>query len=472
MEPVDPARPYASDKANDALEKLARNDPTLTSLYLDGNQIADLAPLAAALAHNSTLTWLGLAGNQIADLAPLAEAMETNTTLTTVTLQGNPIEDKLALIRISVLLAANLNGTRNQQPEAINTATRAQAAAHWNVAPADLVPVSGGWDNQANCPIIAGYAPPALRPPWLPDSGPGQRNVVPLCWSLSVEQWVTFIHTCKQTDTWKALVAVKGEYNISMRDINEHFVVPWSRGTGCSIALLMNAAQQSEAECMLSHSWDGSVVETYNCLQNMVNHQGVPKAARIFFCTLSMYQPEDGAANGLSISEQLALEPFNKIIESRPQHGARVIHTTVSEVYGRKWVAHEANVAINAGIELTGLFDMYRWYQSVEEFEQTTIKTEDGECSREEDRQYIDSLVQQYGGYQRLDETIKDFRSQMGRQLRDFLGSMQGGGYTENTIFDWTKHWQLGFSTQWKFADKWDGKLPLGQESYPLGQQK
>ena len=37
-------------------------------------------------------------------------------------------------------------------------------------------------------------------------------------------------------------------------------------------------------------------------------------------------------------------------------------------------------------------------YQSVEEFEQTIIKTEDGECSREEDRQYIDNLVQEYGG--------------------------------------------------------------------------
>jgi len=116
---------------------------------------------------------------------------------------------------------------------------------------------------------------------------------------------------------------------------------------------------------------------------------------------------------------------------------------------------------------------MYRWYQSIEETciaATTTIKTEDGECSREEDRQYIDSLVQQYGGYQRLDETITDFRSKMGRQLRDFLGSMQGGGYEGDTIFDWTNHVILGI--EWKFADKWDGKFPLGQESYPLGQPK
>ena len=45
------------------------------------------------------------------------------------------------------------------------------------------------------------------------------------------------------------------------------------------------------------------------------------------------------------------------------------------------WVAHEENVAINAGIELTGLFDVYRWYQSMEGFEHTTIKTEDGDVA-------------------------------------------------------------------------------------------
>ena len=54
-------------------------------------------------------------------------------------------------IRITVLLEANANGTRNQQSEAINTATKAQAAAHWSVAPADLVPVFLGLDDQAIC---------------------------------------------------------------------------------------------------------------------------------------------------------------------------------------------------------------------------------------------------------------------------------------------------------------------------------
>jgi hypothetical protein len=44
-----------------------------------------------------------------------------------------------------------------------------------------------------------------------------------------------------------------------------------------------------------------------------------------------------------------------------------VLHTTVSEVYDRLWVAHEADVGIDAALQIRGLFDMYRW--SVEKFE-------------------------------------------------------------------------------------------------------
>merc|ERR1719456_1276407 len=99
----------------------------------------------------------------------------------------------------------------------------------------------------------------------------------------------------------------------------------------------------------------------------MVNCLSVPSTARFFFCTFSMYQPQDGAEGGLSISEQIALEPFAKIIESKPTHGMFVLHTTVSEVYDRLWVAHEADVGIDAELQMRGLFDMYRW--TVEKFE-------------------------------------------------------------------------------------------------------
>ena len=103
------------------------------------------------------------------------------------------------------------------------------------------------------------------------------------------------MRACVDTDTWRKLAEVKGEYEITMYDVCDHFVKPWTRGTGCSIALLMNSAAQLPVEGVFSHAWAGSVVETYNCLQNMVNHAGVPSNARFFFCAFSMYQPDDGA---------------------------------------------------------------------------------------------------------------------------------------------------------------------------------
>ena len=152
-----------------------------------------------------------------------------------------------------------------------------------------------------------------------------------------------FIHACMQTETWKALVAAKGEYGISMHDINAHFIVPWSRGTGCSIALLLNSAKgcSMPVELMLSHAWGGSTVETFNCLQNLVNNHGVPPQTPVFFCALCLYQPEDGAPGGLSISQQLELSPFGVVIKSNPEWGMWVIHVTNFEVYSRTWTVHD-----------------------------------------------------------------------------------------------------------------------------------
>ena len=44
-------------------------------------------------------------------------------------------------------------------------------------------------------------------------------------------------HTGVATETWSVLAAVKGDYNITMYDVKDHFVVPWTKGTGSSIAV-------------------------------------------------------------------------------------------------------------------------------------------------------------------------------------------------------------------------------------------
>ena len=179
--------------------------------------------------------------------------------------------------------------------------------------------------------------------------------------SLSILQWIIFIRSCVETDTWVALVKSKGgdEYSVNMYDICKYFVIPWTEGTGCSIAVLMNGESPKPADLMISHAWGGSVVETYNSLQYIVNHNNVPVDTHIFFCTLCMYQPEDGVDNGLSISEQLNLKPFANIIDSQPKYGMWVVHTTQCEVYNRMWTVHEVDEAILTHCRIQGAFDFY-----------------------------------------------------------------------------------------------------------------
>merc|ERR1719162_570302 len=145
-----------------------------------------------------------------------------------------------------------------------------------------------------------GTAPHAPRPSWLPTNGTGQANVETKCWSISLENWVRFINTCMATTTWSILAETKGIRKINMYDINEHFIKPWTSGTGCSIACLMDN-NQGPADLMVSHAWAGSVIETLGSIKTIITMYHVPKETRVFFCTLCMYQAEDGAVGGLSI---------------------------------------------------------------------------------------------------------------------------------------------------------------------------
>jgi len=323
-------------------------------------------------------------------------------------------------------------------------------------------PITNGYDANTGKPLVIGHAPVAPRPSWLPLTGRGQANVNPICWTISVGQWTLFVRACVATETWKALAEAKGEYQINLYDINEHFIKPWTQNTGCSIALLLNTECSLPAEGMFSHAWAGSVVETYNCMQNMVNHRGVPPTANFFYCAFSMYQPEDNAPGGLSISEQLSLEPFLRVIESEPKHGMFVIHTTTAEAYDRLWVAHEADVGLNANVEVSGLFDMYRW--SLGMFDRAArIKTQDGKCGVEKDREYIHNLIMQRGGYQRLDNVIKSFRGKMRKELAVLLEPKS-----------WSKTWAAAGADyngddeyNMKFVNEFDWAAGEGGKDYP-----
>lgn len=144
-------------------------------------------------------------------------------------------------------------------------------------------------------------------------------------------QFARFLKHCMASETWEALASAKGgPHGVGFEDLMDHFVVPYTRGTGCSIALLMAthadaqpqrqqqqaaatvvATGPGEVELTLSRaSWAGaSVVETCEKLERLSDGRegSVPSSTHVFFSTLCLYHPQDGAPGGLPMDTQLDL---------------------------------------------------------------------------------------------------------------------------------------------------------------------
>jgi len=261
-----------------------------------------------------------------------------------------------------------------------------------------------------------GQAPPAQKPNIL-DVTPsiGQADVGPLKWSVSLVNAIQFIQLCMSTETWRVLAAIKGEDNITMHDINTHFVIPWTRGTGCSIALLFDQ-DPGEVELMFSHSWSASVKQTFNALRSITLMHKIPGDTRVFFCTLCQYQPGDGAHRGLSVQQQLNMDPFSQVIGSKPKYGMFIIHTLISEVYDRLWCVLEVHEGMQAKIELSGLFDPTVWKLSAFK-NMMKVNTEGAKCAPS-DRQKLVTKINEQGGFIRLDKEILGFRKSAYQDLK------------------------------------------------------
>lgn len=270
---------------------------------------------------------------------------------------------------------------------------------------------------------LVGHSLEAPIPPAFPKSGAkiDNDNVNPRNWSITLKHWMDFVNMCMETTTWANIAKVKGADNISMYDLNVFFVKPWTRGTGCSVAGLMNTTQE-EVEVMISHAWGGSVKETMASLKSLMTMYLIPDHTPIFFCTLCMYQSfdEKEAEVGLSIPDQLLKNPFANIIESKPKRGMFVIHTFTFELYERLWCVHEVdeclkNKDLNKNVELFGACDTTKY--SVDEMTKAAnIKTKDGECS-DVDKVTLTARIEANGSFDELDKVIKKVRTQLAKDL-------------------------------------------------------
>eukprot|EP00933_Yihiella_yeosuensis_P058179 TRINITY_DN5846_c0_g2_i2.p1 TRINITY_DN5846_c0_g2~~TRINITY_DN5846_c0_g2_i2.p1 ORF type:complete len:424 (-),score=46.78 TRINITY_DN5846_c0_g2_i2:428-1699(-) len=262
------------------------------------------------------------------------------------------------------------------------------------------------------------------RPKWLPTTGPGNLNVPPERWGMSIQQWAAFIMGCRMcTEKWNELLAdsnrktlIDGEYKpyVNLYQLCDHFVKPWTRNCGNSIALLLNVSSPLKAECMISHAWGEGILETLGALLGRASVTGMSLKTAIWFCTFAQYQPGDMEGDcGPGVAAQLALNPFGKVIESNPRYGMLVIHTTCAELYGRLWCVFEVNEAQNSNVEPSAAMSMAYFleaYWSDDGDKVESVDTASASCWSKDDEAMIKGKIEAGIGYDGLNSRIKEFR--------------------------------------------------------------
>merc|ERR1740139_332692 len=131
---------------------------------------------------------------------------------------------------------------------------------------------------------------------------------------------------------------------MNMYQLTDKCISPWTRNTGNSVALLLNNKKPLKSKLMVSHAWGECLGESQVSLLGKFAKLGISFDTPIWFCTLSQYQPGDLEGDcGPGVAEQIARDPFKRVIDSAPPYGMLVLHTSRAELYGRLWCVFEVN---------------------------------------------------------------------------------------------------------------------------------
>ena len=259
------------------------------------------------------------------------------------------------------------------------------------------------------------------RPDFLADAIPCATRSLqgsdPTQWAMTNVQLLELFNYMQSTQEYKAAKEARG--HVCLYDVNSLFVIPWSRGFGCGVALLMNAHAPLKAQVMISHAWAEDVEELVSSLSSWASRiqplwdcDGVP----LWCCTFAQYQPEDGA--GPSLQHQLSLDPFKSVIHSKPEHGMLVVHTTKADPYDRLWCVHEVDEALESKLFVTAI--------GTYSLGGRTVCTRRAKCGHAADEARIRAVIESKdGGYERLDRTIKAFRSTLLKSGTSVIAEVQ-----------------------------------------------
>eukprot|EP00658_Telonema_sp_P-2_P007134 TRINITY_DN12660_c0_g1_i1.p1 TRINITY_DN12660_c0_g1~~TRINITY_DN12660_c0_g1_i1.p1 ORF type:complete len:648 (+),score=105.34 TRINITY_DN12660_c0_g1_i1:459-2402(+) len=272
------------------------------------------------------------------------------------------------------------------------------------------------------------------RPEWLGATGPGQMMIPPERWGMTIKQIKRLLRYIMGTPRYRKLQQEHGKVN--MYHINDSFLIPWTITLGSSIALLLNPKGLA-AQAMASHAWGEECEEFLDALELFQYLNYLSDEFGIWVCTFAQYQAkksEDVDDVGPSVAEQLALDPFSRVIHSKELVlGLVAIHTHSCDLYSRLWCPFEMSQAIAAQIRvqmaastkyLDGLEETFEYFlhqmvdqqlDTNEAFElmaahQLGVDTSSASCSSHEDQCRIRDQVVANGGFEMLDKAIFHLR--------------------------------------------------------------
>jgi len=262
-----------------------------------------------------------------------------------------------------------------------------------------------------------------IRPLCLAANGPGNRNTTPDMWGMTVSQWCVFVTACQDDSDWEAACSTpeRGKTEPknygNLYDLNVLFVKPWTRRTGNSVALLMNSCRPLSAQLFLSHTWSADIGQTMDALTAWVRVHALPATAVVWFCLFANYQPGSEPGDcGPTLADQISLDPFATVIKVVRMHlGMLVLHTSVAELYDRRWCVFEVDTAIggNVPIYAAGSSHFVRKACELDDVKTLEVDTEKSKCSSPKDFENISREVLKKGGFQRLNDEITQFRLTM-----------------------------------------------------------
>lgn len=263
------------------------------------------------------------------------------------------------------------------------------------------------------------------RPKWLPTEGPGNMNVPPDEWGMTLAQWAAFIMGCRMfEDEWRELEndttrKTPNRDYVNLYQMTDAYVKPWTSNLGNSIALLMNSATPLAAQVMLSHAWAEDVIEAMVAVLSKASISGMNFKTVVWFCAFAQYQPGDEKGDcGPGVAAQLALDPFRVVIDSNPRFGMMVIHTSTAELYGRLWCVYEVNASNDSEVVCSGAMSMNYFQEYMTERllnnksseEICKCQSEEARCWSKDDEAMIKAKIEKGIGYEALDQKILDFR--------------------------------------------------------------